>query len=332
MNRDKQIKFSMLMILAFAFLGCAEVNSVVKEFTQSHRNVIVIQRDGLEIGIWPEAGGRAVTFKREGSPNILDNTVLSTEYQLPMPEADTPWQNLKGHIVWVGPQSDFWSQQNVNPRANVRKAIWPPDPFSELGRYIVIDQDSAFVELRGPVSPVTGLQLTKRYELLSGQKARLTVTAKNMRNQPVSWGLWSNTRVHTDAIAYVHLDSLNAVRYEQNSKSVEFDQAAHAFRIEGDEIFTIPSYERDRDNKGLATKAQISMRDAVIHAVIGAWIFTKQRITPTNAIHPQHSDIEIYVDNHMESPILELEMHGDYQLIDPRESIQWSEEWQLTER
>ncbi len=79
---------------------------------------------------------------------------------------------------------------------------WPPDPWLEYAEAAVVTSAPARAVLRLPVSPVTGLELTKEIELTGPRSARLRVTAVNRRDRPVAWDLWSNTRTSPMGVAY----------------------------------------------------------------------------------------------------------------------------------
>ena len=89
------------------------------------------------VGVLPPLGGRVVLLKTAGGENLLDSDPRLWKPPFPPPSIDTPFRPWNGRIVWVGPQTGFWSQQDLKPDRKKARAGWPPDPFNETGRFEV---------------------------------------------------------------------------------------------------------------------------------------------------------------------------------------------------
>src|SRR5512143_3095830 len=168
--------------------------------------LIELTNGTIVVGVVPALGGRAVELKTVRGENLLDSDPKRWKPPYPRPAIDTPFQPWNGRIVWVGPQTGFWSQQDVKPELKQAKAQWPPDPFNETGRFEVVERTPTLLRLRGTTSPVTGLAFEHEYEITGERSVRMKTTATNNRQAPVAWDLWPNTRVRPEAFPYVQLD------------------------------------------------------------------------------------------------------------------------------
>jgi len=285
-------------------------------------------RDGeLVLGIWPDAGGRVVHLSQGDSPNLLHAAPKQWRQPIAAPAADAPWRELNGHIMWVGPQKQFWTQQDRLPTRRDSQSPWPPDPYMTLGRYRVVEASDAHATLIGPVSPISGLQLTKRYELLNGNEVRLDVAAVNRREQPVQWGLWSNTRINPEAHVFAPLPTDGALRLDvpDRAKGVLFP-----YCIVNQWFYFEPRRAAPPGSVQYWTKAFIDSPEPVIAAFVGRWLFIKRRAGDLNGmIHPDQAAIELFRSSDRTGGLCELEMHGAYTSLDPSQSMQWSETWRV---
>src|SRR5689334_15497638 len=96
--------------------------------------VITLKAEGVEVGAVPRLSGRVVVFRREGGPNLLkwDPAFEKlAEADLPRLEPSYEFKPWDGHIVWVGPQSEWWADQDLDGAKKAAKANWPPDPWGE---------------------------------------------------------------------------------------------------------------------------------------------------------------------------------------------------------
>ena len=92
--------------------------------------LIFIHNGNTRVGILTDVGGRIVYASLEGEKNILkSDSALWYENKEEKPEisAYSDFKAYNGHIVWVGPQKEWWSHQRKNLYRKFTKAIWPPD-------------------------------------------------------------------------------------------------------------------------------------------------------------------------------------------------------------
>jgi len=290
-------------------------------------NLPRLERDGLVMGVWPAAGGRIVYFGTQ-SENALHACPDRWGQPVPEPSPEAEWDGLLGHETWAGPQRDFWNQQTlVAPRFGERDP-WPPDPYLLFGRCEVVAQSDSSVELRGPESPVTGLQLHYRYSLRAGG-AELTIRAVNCRAEPVAWGLWSNTRIRPDAMVLAPAPSEGFVKLEA-SPTPAWNAQPGPVRFFPGWVGLAPPAASPPAEYPVAGKLSLSPRVPIIAAFWDRRQFVKRRLGRLERpVHDLQAPVELFI--HHGEPLSELEMHGAYEILPPGGSTTWSEEWLLNE-
>ena len=288
-------------------------------------DLIQLSDGPVSLAILPHVGGRVVQLRhREGENLLYAPEAWWTHWRRLRPDpADKPaWQSFCGHITWLGPQSGFWNQQNRWPEK--RGEIWPPDPYQIYGAFAVVDRSDVHLELLGPISPYTGMQLHKRFEVDQHQ-VKLTVTGTNRRDSTVSWDLWSNTRVRSAIPTRVPVTNVSDVRIQTNTHSpIEWKIDAGGF-----------SFAPSAAVPGSKTKAFINASAPHIAALFDDTLLVKSFApTPPEKIHPDHAAVEVYLNTAgKEDPGLqELEFHGPFTILAPDESMTQPETWTLLPR
>lgn len=290
---------------------------------------LVLKNDVASLSIVPEIGGRVIEYKLKDRENIIlaDPATWQDSGNIPAPAGDAPWQPFFGHINWLSPQSDFWTQQTINPQ---RKSNWPPDPWLIYGNFKIIKKTDSSVTLQGPKSKVSGIQMTKTYNLKPDGKVKLTVEIKNIRQTPVSWGIWSNTRVPVSASAYTPINKDTKLRFDEFKTDQPLTHTNLRFKI----INGFLSPKNQTVPKGyISQHGKVFLKDSsdYIAAFVGNSLFIKRMpVTPKEKLPPNHGFIELFSANKPgERPILELEMHGPYKTLKPGESTKITEIWEL---
>lgn len=293
---------------------------------------IQLKTDDVHFEMLAGIGARATHLSLPGKENFFRvNQDLLQRHSAP--QVDVKGYNLPyfGHEVWLGPQSAWWKQQNLNEARNKAGAVWPPDPYLVLAPYEVVVRDEKQVQLRGPESPVSGVRMSKTYSLASDQPGTIVASAsvENIRQQPVSWGLWFNSRVHSDTQIYVPVSSTDAVRVVEfpgpNSTVPDYTLTSGLFALS----LTPPGEGFNRRHGKI-----------FIHPSAG-WLagFRGDQLLiihfdlqPRELIHPEQGQIELYHDYYPEKPeegVLELEVHFPYGQINPGEMRHGREKWTL---
>jgi hypothetical protein len=288
--------------------------------------LIELTNGKIVVGVIPPLGGRVVVLKTVGGENLLDSAPKRWKPPYPRPELDTPFQPWNGRIVWAGPQSGFWSQQDLKPERKKAKASWPPDPFNETGRFEAVEKTATLLKLKGTVSPVTGLALDHEYEITGERTIRMKATATNGREAPVSWDLWPNTRVRPEGSPYVLPDPMHLLRMEGPPLT---DGAAGAYPSEmRDGWLTLPPGRKpESGHKRLWAKAYVRPAQGLIAYFLGKQLLViRAPIVPKAKLHGEQAFIEIYRGaGKGPDTVLELEMHGPYETLAPGASMSFEQ-------
>ncbi len=297
-----------------------------------------IQRFALSNGtinaeVTPDIGGRLLSFSLRDQPNFLllaDLPSLNTRPQV-SPASDNI--GYLGHEIWVGPQSEWWAHQKVNPTRAAEKAIWPPDPYLILAQNTVLEQSPERVILKSPESSVTGVQIIKAYALTPERKnsLKLQVRATNIRKEDIAWDIWFNTRVPANAIVYIPVADAADIK----QKNMEDAQNAPLVYTVADNMFSLdmtppPAGKVSRKGKLMIQPAQgwmASFRDKQVFIV-------QFPLQPRETIHPEQGQIELYNEYNpakLEEGVLEMEVHTPYKKLAPKEFMMGDETWTLLE-
>lgn len=281
------------------------------------------------LGVVPGLGGRAVLLKTIDGPNLFASEEARWRPPFPLPALDTPFEPWNGRIVWVGPQTAFWTQQDLRPDRRIQKAIWPPDPFAETARFEIREKTPSRLVLRGPASPVTGLSLEHEYEIVGPRTVRMKVTATNRRDTPVSWDLWPNTRVRPEGWPYVRLDPGEAPRVT-GPRPQEVALGPYPTQVR-DGWMTLAPGERPRAPRTkLWAKAFLRPARGLIAFFHGQQLLlVRAPIVPKERLHPEQAFVEIYRGASDEEDILELEMHGPYETLSPGASMSFEQSFEI---
>lgn len=290
---------------------------------------LVLDNGEICIKLIPDAGGRISSFGFSKGKNILKTDITLLEQKLPDPANMKEHFALNGHEIWAGPQENWWQFQDIYPGRKLKKDIWPPDPWVELGRFKVSSMTKDSIVLEGPESPVSGLKMIK-YARLEGRSVILKTEAVNCRNSALSWDLWSNTRLDGDCKVYVRVDKNNfklsiQIWSPETERNLQFELA------EGFFSFVVPE-KPDYDYVG---KAFIGKSNGELYATGKDFIFKKTFKAASKAeVHPSQSPVEIYQKFSSDSKIsiLELEFHTPFTKIEPGKSISIEEKWTLYPR
>ena len=280
------------------------------------------------VGVLPSLGGRVVSVGVVGGENLLDSDPKYWKAPFPKPALETPFAPWNGRIVWVGPQTGFWSQQDLRPDLKAAKAVWPPDPFNEAGRFEVLERTPTRLLLKGAVSPVTGLALEHEYEITGDQTVRMKVTATNGRPTPVSWDLWPNTRVRPQGSAYVPLGP-EPPRVDGGH---EEKIGSYPYKVEGGWASIRPGARPTPPQEKLWTKLYLRPERGLIAFFYRRHLLLiRAALVPKELLHPEQAFIELYRGAALDpaEDVLELEMHGRYQTLAPGASMSFEQTFEV---
>jgi hypothetical protein len=313
----------LVRIFLFMFLSSALA-------AQAEVTPISLDNGTVAIDVTPDIGGRVLSARLVDKPNFLriGAAVISDPNPVVTPESYNI--GYLGHETWVGPQSQWWAHQLLNPRRAAAKAVWPPDPFLILAKNTLQEKNAQQVIMQSPNSPISGVAMQKTFSLVQGKpnQIRLDVTVQNIRDSTVAWDIWFNTRVPHTTNVYVPVASMNDVRIQHFSDAT-YGQLEHNF-TEG--FFALenfsPSTHDGRKGKVFIQPAQgwlAAFRDEQL-------LIIQFALQPKSAIHPEQGQIELYqefLNENLGEGLLELEVHAPYKTLNSRESMSATEVWTL---
>jgi hypothetical protein len=323
----------MLFAIMLMMAACNGITKKNKETTSNMKEekVIYLARNEIKVGLLPDVGGRIVHLSTAGSENVLKSDPdlwNEPEGERPKPTPDTGFKAYNGHIVWLGPQSEWWLHQDVNPALKEKASPWPPDPYLIYGHYKTIGQTDHFIVLQSPESPITGMQLTKKIELRENGEIYFEVTGKNTRDEDISWDLWLNTRLDGYQKCYVPVGEKGIVRMD-SEQTAKKDTMLYEV-VDG--YFTFLPQLPSGDKKIRVAKAFLYPARPLIAAFTGDALFMIHFDKHVmDEIHPEQALVEIYnaVTPDDEDALLELEYHAPYKTLKPGESMKAHEIWQV---
>jgi hypothetical protein len=299
--------------------------------TPNEDRLLILYNDQVVIGLLPQVGGRVVLLRRPDGANVLhSDPALWTADEHPVPSGDAEFTAYNGHITWLGPQSGWWTSQNLNTARRDGRAPWPPDPWLIYGEFEVEEQSAAHAVLRGPESPVSGVQLLKTVRLSDAGTITVTAEARNVREEAVCWDVWSNTRLAGSCRAYVPLHPDRALRLEHGSGR-PLEHRMTPPRIVG-RWFTFDAAPLPREVEGTSAKAFLNPDPGLIAGFTPTDVFLKRfELTPPDEVHPEQAAVEIYqaLARDPAEGLLELEAHSPFRRIAPGEALALQETWNV---
>ena len=294
--------------------------------------VVYLKNEHIKIGILPNVGGRMVYLNYLEDENLLkaDKTQwFESDDERIVPSPNSGFKAYNGFITWIGPQSQWWLDQDVNAELRDLKSTWPPDPYLIYGHFKITKKTNTSITLIGPESPVSGVKLTKQYSLKSNELI-IKVTAENIRKKTISFDIWSNARFDgfTDFIVPAFDEDLLKVE----PKDPEFPKNT-AYKIDDGFFYFDKEFPlKGEDDK--VSKAFLHPQKGNIIAVRNnTFLLMDFDFVPKAQIHPNQGFIEVYslLSDKKEDCLLELEHHSAYKTLKPGESSTLTETWSLFE-
>ncbi len=319
----------MLKKILFFLIGIITICLIAIKIYNRKAEILYLSNEVIEVGIMPDGGGRVVIFNACDEDNILlSNPEL---WEIPKPSLAANYVPLMGHIMWVSPQKEWWTQQNLNEDRKLRKADWPPDPFTIYAKYKILKYSKTNLVIKAPVSPITGLEMTKSFNICSN-RLTLSATAVNRRDSEVKWGLWSNTRLSAKHRVTIPISSTNDIvgfelGYKSNDIYMPYIITNNTF------VYDYRFNERSGITNKYSNKLSIDSPEQKYETVSGNYIFSKTAVTAVNNVHSNHSPIELFIEfDPKNSGFMEQEFHSNYETLQPGEATSFVEVWELKRR
>ena len=316
-------------ILCILFTLIMQTQSQQNYEDAKNSSIVKLKNQNAEVTILTNAGGRVVEYKRCGSQNVLksDSSLWNLKLTKPLDELlDNNIIPFNGHIAWVGPQSDWWTQQNKNKKKRNDKSIWPPDPYLIYADCKIIKQTDSSVVLGNPASPFTRIKLTKSFVLKKNGNVILETVIKNISNSLVSWDIWLNTRVDGFNKCYVPIDNVDDIRLSKKNNYSDFMN----HKIEKGYFTFEPSYPKNNAKRVAKAFIKPSSNKMFYFSNRDLFIIEYDLYNPKET-HPEQGMVELYneVDSDGEA-LLELEYHSPYKKLEPGQTLTTKVWWSLT--
>jgi len=195
----------------------------------------------------------------------------------------------------------------------------------------VTASDSAHVVMQGPDDPITGVRMTKELSLDNSGIVHVKAAIVNVRDTPVSWEIWSDTRLPARTPFYIPApgDRWFRIQFGANAPAASMVMP-YEFR---DGFFTFKN--ETRFAKGIDTmvaKAFLRPSEGVEAAFVGNTLFLKRaELIAPERVQPEEAFAEAYnsISRGVDGNVLELEMQSEYRTLQPKASLSFEETWQL---
>lgn len=283
----------------------------------------------IKIGILPEVGGRIVSLQYDGSDNLLESDASQWEEEVrPVASpSNLDFKAYNGHEVWIGPQSQWWKIQDLNPEKKDSDLFWPPDPYISYGVFEVERIGENKIILKGPESPISGIRFTKSILISDNNEVIFEVKAENIRKEPVSWDLWLVTRVNGHNLSFVPAEADQV----EVSEPTHPHQGPATYKVDNG-YFSFTPLLKDKEHEECTAKAFITPSRPFMASLSGKNLLTIEFAHHEPAsIHPEQREVEVYsfATDHKESSLLEMEYHAPFETIPPGGFIETSEIWRI---
>lgn len=313
------MRLHLIPLLIIAALGTAADAAPV---------LIHLENAAVVVEVAPTLGGRIATLRRPQGENVLLYTAPASA---PTPSPEGPFLPANGHVVWIGPQSDWWTQQELNPERAKAHATWPPDPYLEYGTMTVSEQTPTSLGLRGPASPVSGIQLSTTIRLEADGAVVQTIAVTNVSTHAVSWDLWPNTRVRPDARFYAPYAAGSRLKvvFGSNNPTAEMPLPP----VVADDLLSFDTtIAPGTENQLHLAKAYLPSTEPRLFAVAPHDLLAVVARAPAGAVHPDQSPIEVFqlVGGDPVRALLELEFHSAYVTLPPGGVLRTAVAWQVS--
>ncbi len=294
------------------------------------KKIITISNNSISIKVLPEVGGRIVSVQKRHGENILKSDPSLWNYEFSMPIERMIQDKIipfNGHIVWVGPQSEWWKHQNIIKEKRNKSSNWPPDPYLIYGKSEILELQKNYIKTISPKSKYTGVQLIKEVEIRKNGIVILKVEAKNIRKEKIAWDLWFNTRMDGFSKVYVPIENKRDVRLQYNEQA-KIEKMPYTIE---DGFFFFNTKSPSKGINKIEGKAFIYPNVGKMFAFVNSAMFIinfaryKRKL-----VHPEHGLVEIYncVSKNGDA-LIELEYHTQHKIIGPNEKIYGYETWEI---
>lgn len=201
-----------------------------------------------------------------------------------------------GSTAWTSPQADWgWP-----PIATFDANAFEVEELRENVLLLVSDRDSA-----------TLLRMRKRISLGAKAEVGLTYWLTNEGNTTIKVGAWENTRLPYAGRIEFQADS---IRFGKDTTPVAYHDSIAAI------------YFDERHSSREKVFADLAV-DSVTHYNDGLALTKYTAITHLFNTAPEQAPLEVYFDP--KAGFMEFELHGEYKLLEPGESVSLRVKWKV---
>ena len=292
-------------------------------------STVWLRGEALELEVSPRLGGRVLHFSAPGAPNLLRVGDAVRGQPDPKVDGDAGDIGYLGHQLWVGPQGDWWRDQDVNPERRAQAAAWPPDPWLAYAPVKLLEHTRSRVSLQGVDSPVSGVRLDSSYTILPHRPDTLALDVRmhNIRERPVARDIWFNTRVRADTRVFVPVADAAHARIRSDID----DDYDGLVGVTGEGVFTLELQPAALGKQGRRGKVFIQPSAGWMAGFSqGQAFLVRFDLQPRGRIHSEHGQVELYQQWRPDAPadsLLEMEVHGRYATLAAGEAASAREWW-----
>jgi hypothetical protein len=292
---------------------------------------VLLSKGSLFIKILPHIGATIVSLEKGGSGNLFkSDSSLWDDKDIPALNAYSDFKAYNGHTIWVGPQSEWWTKQNINTDRRDSAAPWPPDPYMAYGEYTTLRSDKNCISLESPESPISGINVTKEIAINDDETVYLNTAFTNIIDKPISWDIWYNTRIDGYSKVFVPVTSDKDIRVVPVLNAISQEMP---YEIK-DGFFSYKACVPEVAFKERRSKTYIYPNRPWIAAFIGNNLLViRFEHHDRKSIHPEQALVEIFnlTEHNSADALLEMEYHSSYKTIKPGEIMNAWEVWKVYE-
>jgi hypothetical protein len=203
-----------------------------------------------------------------------------------------------GSTLWTSPQSD-WG--------------WPPFAVLDEQEYQV-EENIGSLKMTSNPDPKSGFQIIKTWKITNSQSIEIEYRIKNISEKAKSVGAWEVTRVPCGGMAFFP---------DGGAGKVPDSKLKVSLKENGINWISIDKKPMVEHQKLFSTASE----GWLAYSFTGLLYIKQFPDTKPENYAPKQGEVEIYVNK--EKSYTELENHGEYQLLQPGESLSYKENWFL---
>ena len=231
-------------------------------------------------------------------------------------------------LVWVGPQKEWWVNQDINQNRKKQQSDWPPDPYLIYGDFIVVQHDEKYIRLEGEESLVSGVKMVKEIVIDEFGKVDFTATIIGTREDGVQWDIWMNTRMDGFDKVFAPIDTTR----KPNFIISENDQTELVKYKICDGYFTfLPNIPEKLQQ---VQEVRLDPQKNFLVGKKGSNLFVNTfEIVDVDRISKNHRQVELYnfISKENENGLLELEIHSESKFLLKGDSMKMNIHWEIIE-